>query len=161
MSSFSSSKSPSESQPASATTVPKLTFGSGGGASPFAGISSPPNGFGSGIGGGGFGSTLSGAKPLSSFGASVGKALQSGKAAKPFGAPDSGTDDGSDVDEEQADNDSQADEVQRAISPEKDSDDKKRTRLHKGENSLTPPLPYLSPWRVPCVVSLTRHLVCS
>lgn len=135
LSSFASSKSPSESQPASATAVPKLTFGSNGSASPFAGISSPPNGFGSGIGGGGFGSALSGAKPLSSFGASAGKPLQSGKAAKPFGAPDSDADDGDDDNEEEAENDSQAGEAQPTISPEKDSEDKKRTRLHRGENT--------------------------
>ncbi|POR36661.1 Ran-binding protein 3 [Tolypocladium paradoxum] len=133
LSSFASSKPPSESQPATAAGAPKLTFGSNGGASPFAGLSSPPNGFGSGLGGGGFGSALSGAKPLSSFGVSAGKPFQSGKAAKPFGAPDSDADEGDDDDDDEAENDSQADEAQRAISPEKDLDDKKRTRLHKVE----------------------------
>lgn len=118
------------SQPAAASAAPKLTFGSNGGASPFAGLSSGTNGFRGRIGSG-FGSALLGARPLSSFGASGGKPLQSGKAAKPFGAPDSDSDNGNE-DADDDENDIQADEAQRAVSPERDSDDRRKTKLHKG-----------------------------
>ncbi|KAJ6444234.1 DEAD/DEAH box helicase [Purpureocillium lavendulum] len=130
LSSFALAKPSSEYQPASVAAAPKLTFGSNGGSSPFAGLSSS-NGFGSGLGGG-FGSTLSGAKPLSSFGAATAKPLQSTKASKPFGAPDSDSEGGSD-EENEGDDEGQADEAQRALSPEKETDEKKRTRLHKVE----------------------------
>lgn len=130
LSSFASAKPSSESQPAAAAAAPKLTFGSNGGSSPFAGLSSS-NGFGSGLGGG-FGSALSGAKTLSSFGVSSGKPLQSAKASKPFGAPDSDSEGGSD-EEDEVDDDGQTDAAQRALSPEKETDDKKRTRLQRVE----------------------------
>ncbi len=138
LSSFASAKPSSESQPAAAAAAPKLTFGSNGGSSPFAGLSSS-NGFGSGLGGG-FGSALSGAKTLSSFGVSSGKPLQSAKASKPFGAPDSDSEGGSD-EEDEVDDDGQTDAAQRALSPEKETDDKKRTRLQRGKCLLHSPSP--------------------
>ncbi|UNI22073.1 hypothetical protein JDV02_007996 [Purpureocillium takamizusanense] len=130
LSSFAPAEPSSESQPVAATAVPKLTFGSNGGSSPFAGLSSY-NGFGSGLGGG-FGSSLPGAKPLTSFAASSGKPLQSAKASKPFGAPDSDSEGGSD-EEDELDDEGQTDATQRALSPEKETDDKRRTKLQKVE----------------------------
>ncbi|KAL3955267.1 hypothetical protein ACCO45_010830 [Purpureocillium lilacinum] len=129
LSSFASAKPSSESQPAAAAAAPKLTFGSNGGSSPFAGLSSS-NGFGSGLGGG-FGSALSGAKTLSSFGVSSGKPLQSAKASKPFGAPDSDSEGGSD-EEDEVDDDGQTDAAQRALSPEKETDDKRGQDFKEG-----------------------------
>ncbi|KAG5927611.1 hypothetical protein E4U42_002031 [Claviceps africana] len=125
------------------TTVPKLSFTSSSGASPFAGLSSKTNGFGS-IG---FGlpSALSGSKPLGSFVSSGMKAAQNDKAARPFGAPDS--DAGEDDDEDDEDDEDGEDEEDgedgesegqlhdkiRRASPDKDGDDKKRLKLQKIE----------------------------
>lgn len=135
-STYSSLASPSQtpaSQPAKGTAAPKLTFGANGGSSPFAGLSTTSNGFGGGLGGA-FGSALSGAKPLFGFGTAAGKPLQSGKAPRPFGAPDSDSDSAGDEDEgEEADDDGHGDEAQRATSPEKDVEDRKRLKLQKGK----------------------------
>ncbi|KAG5999908.1 hypothetical protein E4U21_006152 [Claviceps maximensis] len=116
---------------------PKLSFSSSSGASPFAGLSSKTNGFGS-IG---FGlpSALSGSKPLSSFIPSGTKALQSDKAPRPFGAPDSDVgedeeEDGEDnEDGEDGDSEDQLHDQVRRASPEKDSEDRKRPKLQKIE----------------------------
>ncbi|KAG5951046.1 hypothetical protein E4U53_003870 [Claviceps sorghi] len=116
------------------TAGPKFSFGSSSGASPFAGLSSKTNGFG-GIG---FGlpSTLSGSKPLGGFIPSGMKPLQSDKAARPFGAPDS--DESEDEEEDEEDGEDEVSEGQlhdkiRRASPDKDSEDKKRPKLQKIE----------------------------
>ncbi|KAF5635179.1 DEAD DEAH box helicase [Fusarium sp. NRRL 25303] len=95
LSSFASPPSSTTAQPAA---PPKLTFGSSGGASPFAGLSTGSNG--SPFGGSTFGSALGGTKPLSSFAAPGAEPLKSEKPAKPFGAPDSESEDGDEVEEE-------------------------------------------------------------
>ncbi|PHH61740.1 hypothetical protein CDD82_2116 [Ophiocordyceps australis] len=127
--------------PTQATSVPRLTFESTSGASPFAGLSSATNGFGRGLG---FGSRISGTKPLSSF-AVPGKVLSSSKPAKPFGAPDSDSDDAesdaesacketdrNDTDEDAGpgEDDGPADDV---TNQDKEPEDRKRTKLHKVE----------------------------
>ncbi|KAM4064743.1 hypothetical protein HRG_004901 [Hirsutella rhossiliensis] len=127
-----SPKSSGALQPETAAVAPKLTFGSNGGVSPFAGLSLGSNGFASKTGGG-FASAFSATKPLTTFAAAGGKSLQSGKAAKPFGAPDSDSDDGDDETEEQGETEDQVDEPLRATSPDKEADDKRRTKLHKVE----------------------------
>ncbi|XP_044721986.1 uncharacterized protein HRG_04901 [Hirsutella rhossiliensis] len=122
-----SDKTPETSSSAFATTgFGKLAKGS----SAFAALSS--NGFASKTGGG-FASAFSATKPLTTFAAAGGKSLQSGKAAKPFGAPDSDSDDGDDETEEQGETEDQVDEPLRATSPDKEADDKRRTKLHKVE----------------------------
>ncbi|KAG5983847.1 hypothetical protein E4U55_006997 [Claviceps digitariae] len=114
--------------------APKFSFSSSSGASPFAGLSSNTNGF-KGIG---FGlpSALSGSKPFGGFTPFGTTALQSDKAARPFGAPDSDADEDDEEDEEdgeEGDSEGQlADKVRRA-SPDKDSEDKKRPKLQKVE----------------------------
>lgn len=110
-----------------AGNAPKLSFASNSGLSPFAGLGSGTNGVGSSK----FGSGLSGIKPLGSFGAAGAKPLQSEKAAKPFGAPESDADDDDDNDNEEGDDESQPDDQERGASPEKDADEKKRPKLHK------------------------------
>ncbi|KHN97870.1 Pleckstrin-domain containing protein [Metarhizium album ARSEF 1941] len=106
----------------------KLSLPSNSGLSPFAGLGSGANGLGSNS----FGSGLSGIKPLSGFGAVGAKTLQSEKAAKPFGAPESDVDDDdNDNDNAEEDDASQADDQERGVSPEKDADEKKRPKLHK------------------------------
>ncbi|VTT77958.1 unnamed protein product [Fusarium fujikuroi] len=95
LTSFASKPSSTTAQPAA---PPKLTFGSSGGASPFAGLSTGSNG--SPFGGSTFGSALGGTKPLSSFAAPGAEPLKSEKPAKPFGAPDSESEDGGEEEEE-------------------------------------------------------------
>ncbi|RDA85612.1 hypothetical protein CP532_0892 [Ophiocordyceps camponoti-leonardi (nom. inval.)] len=109
--------------------APKLTFGSNDGVSPFAALSSTTNGF-SARSGTGFASAFSAVKPLNSFAALGAPSLQSGKAKKPFGAPDSESE--PDDEEEQTEPDTVSEEPLRASSPDKDSDDRKKTRLQKG-----------------------------
>ncbi|EQL01014.1 hypothetical protein G6O67_000340 [Ophiocordyceps sinensis] len=128
-----SPKSSTVSQLETAAIPPKLTFGSNDGVSPFAGIALGSNGFAGKGGGGGFASAFSASKPLTTFAAPGGKSLRSGKAAKPFGAPDSDSDDGDDEAEEQGETEEQAVEPPRATSPDKEADDKRRTKLHKVE----------------------------
>ena len=124
----------------SASQPPKLSFGSNSSASPFAGVSSGVNGFG----GSPFGLALTGLKQMGSFSAVGGaKPLQSDKVSKPFGAPDSDAEEEEEEEEEgegDGENRSQADHTERAASPEKEIDDKKRPRLHKSR-SLNIPLP--------------------
>lgn len=135
-----SPKSSTVSQLETAAIPPKLTFGSNDGVSPFAGIALGSNGFAGKGGGGGFASAFSASKPLTTFAAPGGKSLRSGKAAKPFGAPDSDSDDGDDEAEEQGETEEQAVEPPRATSPDKEADDKRRTKLHKGEYPGSRPL---------------------
>ncbi|KAF5718100.1 DEAD DEAH box helicase [Fusarium mundagurra] len=96
--SLSSFASPPSSTAAQPTAPPKLTFGSSGGASPFAGLSTGSNG--SPFGGSTFGSALGVTKPLSSFAAPGAEPLKSEKPAKPFGAPDSESEEGDEEEEE-------------------------------------------------------------
>ncbi|KAF5578190.1 DEAD DEAH box helicase [Fusarium pseudocircinatum] len=96
--SLSSFASPPSSTTVQPTAPPKLTFGSSGGASPFAGLSTGSNG--SPFGGSTFGSALGGTKPLSSFAAPGAEPLKSEKPAKPFGAPDSESEEGDEEEEE-------------------------------------------------------------
>ncbi|RDA91030.1 hypothetical protein CP533_2537 [Ophiocordyceps camponoti-saundersi (nom. inval.)] len=110
--------------------APKLTFGSNDGVSPFAALSST-NGFAA-RSGKGFASAFSTVKPLSSFAALGAPPPESGKAKKPFGAPDSESEQDDD-EEEQAEPDRLSEEPLRASSPDKDGDDKKKTRLQKIE----------------------------
>lgn len=119
--------------PEATAEAPKLTFGTSNHASPFAGLASGSNGFGSGFGGGGFSSVLPRGKPLSSFASNVPKPLPSDKSVKPFGAPESSSDGEYEEEEEEVDDSRQTDEVPRASSPEKDVDDKKKTRLQRGK----------------------------
>ncbi|KAH7178446.1 hypothetical protein DER46DRAFT_591199 [Fusarium sp. MPI-SDFR-AT-0072] len=127
LSSFASPPSSTTAQPAA---PPKLTFGSSGGASPFAGLSTGSNG--SPFGGSTFGSALGGTKPLSSFAAPGAEPLKSEKPAKPFGAPDSESEEGEDEDGEREESE-QPPEAERAVSPEKESDEKKKLKLQKIE----------------------------
>lgn len=114
--------------------APKLTFGIGSGAaSPFAGLSSGANGFGGGIGGSGFGSALSGIKPLGSFAAPGSTTLLTSKPARPFGAPDSDVEEEEEEGDNDGDKESQLDDTERAQSPEKESEEKRRIKLQKGE----------------------------
>ena len=77
---------------------------------------------------------MGGGARLGSFAASAAKPLGSSKPAKPFGAPDSDAEsDGDDDDEEQDEKDDNDDDGEaRAASPVKDSEDKKKSKLHKG-----------------------------
>ncbi|KAF9881376.1 hypothetical protein CkaCkLH20_01526 [Colletotrichum karsti] len=127
----------SPSKPAAApVAVPTLSFGGAGAASsPFASVKpAGANGFGSTFGSG-FGSALSG-KPLTSF-AKVGESsFKTEKPAKPFGAPESDAEDGSDEEpdaEEEAASEA-GDKEEKEDSDKEDSkagDDKKRTKLQK------------------------------
>ncbi|KAH7137114.1 hypothetical protein B0J13DRAFT_448863 [Dactylonectria estremocensis] len=123
--------SPSAAPAAQLAAAPKLTFGGATGASPFAGLSSATNGFGSTLGGSAFGSALSGIKPLGSFAAPGGDAPKNEKPAKPFGAPDSDAEESDD--EGSANEDAQPEEAERAQSPEKESEEKKKLKLQKVE----------------------------
>ncbi|KAH7327892.1 hypothetical protein B0I35DRAFT_506453 [Stachybotrys elegans] len=127
--SLSSFASPSTSTVPVPTAAPKLTFGGSAAQSPFAGLASKPNGFGSATGGA-FGSALAGIKPLQSFAAPGAKPIQSEKPAKPFGAPDS---DAEEDDDDAEDEESQPDDVERAVSPEKETEEKKRLKLQRVE----------------------------
>lgn len=149
----SAAQKPSSLNPASSTPVseqrsaisdhepfaagPKLSFGSSSGASPFAGLSSKTNGFG--CIGFGLPSALSGTKPLGSFNPSGIKALQSDKAARPFGAPDSDVgeeDEDEEEDGEGEDSDGQLHDKVRRASPDKDNEDKRRPKLQKSKFKL-------------------------
>ena len=79
-----------------------------------------------------FGASLSGGKPLSSFGGGVvnTKSLSGDRPSRPFGAPDSDAAGDDDDDEEQGAVNS--DTGERSQSPEKDLDDRRKTRLQKG-----------------------------
>ncbi|KAF7560783.1 hypothetical protein G7046_g3369 [Stylonectria norvegica] len=125
LSSFASPPAPST-EP---SVPPKLTFGGSSSASPFGGLSSGTNGFGSALGGGGFGSGLGALKPLGSFAAPAKDGLKKEKPARPFGAPESDADE--DDEDDEADDDGQPEEAERALSPEKESDDKKKLRLQR------------------------------
>ncbi|KJZ78100.1 hypothetical protein HIM_02737 [Hirsutella minnesotensis 3608] len=127
-----SSGSQLASQPASAAQAPKLTFGGNGGVSPFAGLSSGSNGFSSKLSGG-FASAFPTSKSLTSFGATAGKPLQSGKADRPFGAPESDSEPEEDDADEQGEAETPAEDAQRGVSPERELDDKRRTKLHRVE----------------------------
>lgn len=113
------------SQPTSSVTMPKLTFGSANSASPFANLSS-------GFGGASLGSPFSAGKGLDSFASPLAKPLQSEKPARPFGAPESDVD-AEDEEDAERDDESEPNEQERAASPEKELEEKKRIRLHKGE----------------------------
>lgn len=63
------------------------------------------------------------------------KLLQSDKAARPFGAPDSDEDEEDEDDEGEDGIDGQPEDGVRDNSPEKEFDEKKRPKLHKGELS--------------------------
>jgi DEAD/DEAH box helicase domain-containing protein len=60
------------------------------------------------------------------------KPLQSEKPARPFGAPESDEDNDGEEDAER-DNEPEPSEQERAASPEKELEEKKRIKLHKGE----------------------------
>ncbi|KAF5659346.1 DEAD DEAH box helicase [Fusarium heterosporum] len=133
--SLSSFASPSPSTTAQPAAPPKLTFGSSGGASPFAGLSSGTNGSpfgGSPFGGSTFGSALGAGKSLSSFAAPGAEPLRSEKPAKPFGAPDSDNEEDEEDDDDGEETEQPA-EAERAVSPEKESDEKKKLKLQKIE----------------------------
>ena len=135
LSSF-ASPAPSTAQP---SVVPKLTFGGGAGASPFGALSSGANGFGSALSGSAFGSSLGGIKPLPSF-AALGKDApkKNDKPVKAFGAPDSDADDGDE--DEEGDDDGLPEGAERALSPEKESDEKKKLKLQKSRLCSCDPL---------------------
>ncbi|KAH6607897.1 hypothetical protein Trco_004210 [Trichoderma cornu-damae] len=113
------------SQPTPSMTMPKLAFGSANSASPFANLSS-------GVNGGSLGSPFSAGKSLGSFASPMAKPLQSEKPARPFGAPESDEDDEDEEDAERED-EPEPSEVERATSPEKELEEKKRIKLHKVE----------------------------
>ncbi|CAM1511127.1 Fc.00g086400.m01.CDS01 [Cosmosporella sp. VM-42] len=120
---------PTTTQP---SVPPKLTFGGGSTASPFGALSSGTNGFGSALSGSVFGSALGGIKPLPSFAAPGKDALKkSEKPVKAFGAPDSDADD--DEEDDEGDDDALPEGAERALSPEKESDEKKKLKLQKVE----------------------------
>lgn len=136
-SSCNSSRSPFPSlEPAAAVisaavTGPKLTFVGSGSTSPFASLASASNGAGTGISGSGFGSTLPVGKPLLNFAAPGGKPLHREKPVKPFGAPESDSENDDD-DFDGGEENPVHNEAERAVSPEKDPEERKRTKLHKG-----------------------------
>ncbi|KAH8912193.1 PH domain-like protein [Coniochaeta sp. PMI_546] len=132
--------------PFSTAGPPKLSFASGGGNGTSAGATSPfgglnggqSSGFGSVLGAGGsFGSLLSGPK-LGGFG-KPGEVLKSDKPAKPFGAPDSDAEDGSEDDEDGDDGSADEEGVENDEDKQKEkdeehkapSDDKKKPKLQK------------------------------
>lgn len=108
--------------------MPKLTFGSTNSASPFANLSS-------GFGGASLGSPFSAGKGLESFASPLAKPLQSEKPAKPFGAPESDAEE-EEEDDAGRDDGSESNEQERAPSPEKELEEKKRIKLHKGERVM-------------------------
>jgi len=128
LSSFAAPKT-SNDKPAEA---PKLTFGGGSSASPFAGLASGTNGFGSALGGSGFGSVTAGATRLGTFATPGSKPFGSEKPEKTrrFGAPESDAE--SSGEDGEGDEDKEADE-ERAASPEKESEEKKKTKFQKIE----------------------------
>ncbi|OLN95682.1 Nucleoporin NUP56 [Colletotrichum chlorophyti] len=115
--------------------TPTLSFGSAGAAaSPFASVTpAVANGFGSAFGSA-FGGALGG-KPLTSFAKTGESPFKSEKPAKPFGAPDSDAEDGSDEEaEDEADAEESADKEEREESDREElkaADDKKRAKLQK------------------------------
>ncbi|KFH44541.1 Brefeldin A resistance protein-like protein [Hapsidospora chrysogenum ATCC 11550] len=113
--------------------APKLTFGGGSSASPFAGLASGTNGFGSALGGSGFGSAATGATRLGTFATPGSKLFGSEKPEKKreFGAPESDAESSGGEDGEGAD-DKESDE-ERAGSPEKEPEDKKKTKFQRIE----------------------------
>lgn len=96
------------------------------------------------------GSPFSAGKSLSSFASPSAKPLQSEKPAKPFGAPES---DAEDEDDEDADRDgeSESDEQERAASPEREPEEKKRFKLHKGETVFPKATMYIYMWPHPAL----------
>ncbi|KAG6042493.1 hypothetical protein E4U17_001415 [Claviceps sp. LM77 group G4] len=117
----------------SAAAGPRFCFGSSLDVSPFAGFSSKVNGF-SGFGSGPP-SAFPGTQSIGNFSSGT-SALQCHKVVKPFGAPDSDSDvneeeDGDD--EDGRDSEGRLDDKIRRASPEKDSEDRKRPKLHKIE----------------------------
>ena len=133
-SSFASVPPSSGTKPTAPTTTtaapPKLIFGgSGGGLSPFAGLSSGSNGM---SGGSSFGSALGSSRPLQSFAAPGVRSRQSEKPAKPFGAPESDVESDNEEEDEGSSKSSPA-EADRGASPEKETEEKRRTRLQKGK----------------------------
>lgn len=74
---------------------------------------------------------MAGAKPLQSFAAPGSKPLLSEKPGKPFGAPDSDVESEADDDENGSEN-TTPEEAERSASPEKDLEEKKKTKLQKG-----------------------------
>lgn len=110
--------------------------------SPFAGLGvAKSNGFGSssGLGSGvsPFGSALSAGSKLTGFAAPGGKPLAVGKAAKPFGAPDSEDEEDEEEDDAEEGQEAVPEEAERALSPEKD-EEKKKIRLQKSMTSFFP-----------------------
>lgn len=68
---------------------------------------------------------------MGTFAAPGTDATKSEKPARPFGAPDSDADSGSD--EEEGEEEAQAELAERALSPEKESEEKKRLKLQRGK----------------------------
>ncbi|KAI6780428.1 Brefeldin A resistance protein-like protein [Emericellopsis cladophorae] len=122
----------SPTKPTKPSEAPKLSFGGGTSASPFAGLSSGSNGFGSALGGGSAFGASSGSK-LGSFAAPGSKpAFGNDKPAKAFGAPESDVEDDEDDDNDDDESKDDKGDEERAASPEKE-DDKKKARLQKVE----------------------------
>lgn len=132
--------------PSAPAAAPKLSFGGGNAASPFAGLSKPSNGFGGALSAGsGFGASF-GAKPLNSFAAPGAKPFQSDRPAKPFGAPGS---DHEEDDSDDAEADTPPEETERAASPEKDGEEKRKLKLQKSKHSSYSAIPIsLTSWVV-------------
>lgn len=107
------------------STMPKLTFGSANSASPFASLAS-------GINGAGLGSPFAASKGLDSFASPMAKQVQSERPAKPFGAPESDEESGDEADAV-ADDEPEPSEQEGATPLEKESEEKKKIKLHKGE----------------------------
>ncbi|KAK4192002.1 hypothetical protein QBC35DRAFT_512107 [Podospora australis] len=126
-----------------AAPAPKLSFGGAAASSPFSGLNGQTGGsvfkssspFGSAFGG----SALSGGARLSNFGGGKppGGALKSDKPARPFGAPESDAEDGSEKEDDDADEEkgevdgSEEEEKQGDREDSKAADDKKKPKLHK------------------------------
>lgn len=110
------------------STMPKLTFGSVNSASPFASLAS-------GINGAGLGSPFSASKGLDSFASPMAKQVHSEKPAKPFGAPESDEESGDEEDAD-ADDEPEPSEQEGATPLEKEPEEKKKIKLHKGEKGF-------------------------
>jgi hypothetical protein len=123
-----------------AAAAPKLTFGgpSSTAPSPFAGLNGQASAFGRPLGGGTFGSALSGPR-ISTF-AKPGDTFKSDKPAKPFGAPESdqedeGSDDADD-DGNGADDASEDGEDKDKADAKSTAEERKKHRLQKSRSQI-------------------------
>jgi len=121
--------------PAAKPAAPTLNFtksDTSGSSSPFSSLNGPSTTFGSAFGGG-FGGSFGGPK-LTSFG-KPGEVLKSDKPARPFGAPESDAENGSEsgsADDDDSGAEDEGDEKELAEEAKATIDDKKKPKLQRG-----------------------------